>query len=694
MGVIETRSRLSELATSIPAFDYPIKIVASKLAKVIEVTFSRISSRSQSNCREFSFVTPIEFKAADGRIYYYNCKVPLYTDKWSCRVNRSVLESILGLSVWSLIKTNGDIELGDQCFKVFDLGDGDLPRARRLYCKWVTNESDLDQREPCCLLTGCETFGTRFDLSHDIATCHHRKPCGVLAPTGSDIVSVLAQDIFILFLREALKLINTPDGNISLEDRETSFRARNSFVQELREAFEKERIGSERDSLICILPELQKRALLPEVTITNSSVRGQVENLIKDGKWDKAFDVVEWIFILSEPKSLQSSMVELGYILFRALMEPDASIKRLATTRIAQITAEADNLRRGQLFKVPDTAIHPIQATLWKGFCEQMNWLASTIQRFGNGDVSSLPVTHSMEHVRWEPTCSSTGLTYGMNCERAPEDTTHETAILRLWFNISMGRKDDVRAQCELCLDWLVQNGHDFLLEWLIVHYIRTCIVWHRNVETCIAWNRNVEELVFMIQHATKKRYWKAISCIARHESTIDKLYVVWDIAIEKLTQQGDTHAVAALLDGNGPAENQRRQKLALFFAAEYDKVEIASYALRKGVSADERSEEGDTPLTISSYHRSHNVAQLLIDSGADINGISVNHYGMTALMLAVQNRDLFLVKYLLNRGADIHIRNSDADDALDLAHGSIQEPWPEGVNVLTAAATTLRNGC
>lgn len=60
------------------------------------------------------------------------------------------------------------------------------------------------------------------------------------------------------------------------------------------------------------------------------------------------------------------------------------------------------------------------------------------------------------------------------------------------------------------------------------------------------------------------------------------------------------------------------------------------------------------TPLIIASYHGHIWVAEELIKAGADVN--SVDKYGRTALLNAVQNRSADLINALIKTGADINM--------------------------------------
>jgi ankyrin repeat protein len=66
-------------------------------------------------------------------------------------------------------------------------------------------------------------------------------------------------------------------------------------------------------------------------------------------------------------------------------------------------------------------------------------------------------------------------------------------------------------------------------------------------------------------------------------------------------------------------------------------------------------------------------VAQFLVINGANVNSTSLN--GSTPLMMAVQSGNEQLVKFLLDSGADLQIRNTQGFSAIDIAE-IYEKPW------------------
>lgn len=107
-----------------------------------------------------------------------------------------------------------------------------------------------------------------------------------------------------------------------------------------------------------------------------------------------------------------------------------------------------------------------------------------------------------------------------------------------------------------------------------------------------------------------------------------------------------------------------------------YNPAERIKQLLAYGANPDMKDESGFTPLHICSRNgweadkkkswKGHkDIAEILINAGADINSISID--GFTPLYLAARNGNLDIVKLLISKGA-IHIGCTDNDYPIDKA--------------------------
>ena len=81
----------------------------------------------------------------------------------------------------------------------------------------------------------------------------------------------------------------------------------------------------------------------------------------------------------------------------------------------------------------------------------------------------------------------------------------------------------------------------------------------------------------------------------------------------------------------------------------------------------------GWTPLQYACTRGHLEVAQFLVANGAKVNALSPNN--STALMMSVMSGNEYLVKFLLDTGADLKIRNQQGLTAIDFADIYVK-PW------------------
>ena len=92
---------------------------------------------------------------------------------------------------------------------------------------------------------------------------------------------------------------------------------------------------------------------------------------------------------------------------------------------------------------------------------------------------------------------------------------------------------------------------------------------------------------------------------------------------------------------------------------------ETALMLIDQGVDIEARDRAGGTPLLRAVERGDHELVQLLVDYGADVNASDVRR-GATAVHRAVARRDLDLIRYLLSHGAYINARDRYGSTPLD----------------------------
>jgi ankyrin repeat protein len=150
---------------------------------------------------------------------------------------------------------------------------------------------------------------------------------------------------------------------------------------------------------------------------------------------------------------------------------------------------------------------------------------------------------------------------------------------------------------------------------------------------------------------------------------------------------RGDANSVKTLLD-KGADVNARDMdgNTALDWAAGQGYVEIVKLLLDRGADVNVKDKMlGFTPLMTATRSGHTEIAKLLLDRGADVNVVSGAvafswtsfdgsrsesgvRGGWTALMIAAQYGYVDIVKSLLERKADINLKDANGDTALKLA--------------------------
>ncbi len=123
----------------------------------------------------------------------------------------------------------------------------------------------------------------------------------------------------------------------------------------------------------------------------------------------------------------------------------------------------------------------------------------------------------------------------------------------------------------------------------------------------------------------------------------------------------------------------------ALALACLFHQMEVVKYLLRAGaaVNAPIRNIERWAPLHVALNVRNLEMVRLLLNHDADPNVRA--HNGYTPVHLAAQNGDIEILRLLLFYGADIEVKTEDGRTPLDLAQEASQV---EAVKLLKSGIT------
>jgi len=101
--------------------------------------------------------------------------------------------------------------------------------------------------------------------------------------------------------------------------------------------------------------------------------------------------------------------------------------------------------------------------------------------------------------------------------------------------------------------------------------------------------------------------------------------------------------------------------------AVEGKSVDIALLLIKRGANVNAKSKNGSTPLHLASYYGFKNLAEVLIQNGADVK-IKTDDLGMTPLHSAAHRCHFEIAKLLLDKGAEINAKDKEGNTALHRA--------------------------
>lgn len=615
-------------------------------------------------------------------------------------------EAILGLYIWSIKRANHDLDKvpQDLFFKVFQIKDKNAHQTRLLLQKWSNNAQIIDgNHEPVNALKDCQTFGYPKIQSEQQASNN-----GVSIMVSSTLEMLAAQDIYTYILFSVLTHLANIGGETCVSGADkNNFRVSNDRVDTLASRFQNFGLGDSVEGLLCILPALYSRKLLPEISIDSLEVRQQMENLIKEQNHYRAFAMSEWLGCLDDYGNVERSLIQYGFLCLRGLMNPDYEMRRLAIERIVAIV---NSTHDGHALTFDSTYLRDISSVpsfeWWENFRNEMHCMATCISQYQtkyNPEQRTIQSLGEME--RQLRLVSSTNSPYS-NLVAAIEC---HNAFLGLWFGSDGWVMSNNEFAYHRVLDWLIRRKHMNILEWLIMRLIND-----------VSPRFNEEKIAEMMSYANRKEYNEVIRMLALHSKEGHLRYHV----ISNLASKGDLQTLEKLFScWNDHETLMTARELAFLSAAENKHLQILEVSVQKGVDVDvsdsnqetalmkaaaqddvdgiilllalgavleKRNNSQDTALIVAAEAGNLRCVEHLVEAGANIN--ATGHGGSTALMGAVRARSLSTIEYLLSRNADIHIQDYGQATALDAAiYAGWQGPWIEGCTILENAGA-VRN--
>lgn len=667
---------------------------AKDLTRALEKTMTLVTSWSDTSLHRRVFLIPVDAKAKKSSEVSQStkeCVMSPSTDKRTWEM-KPTLKHVLGLYVWSLIRQNPEAAFKKDHFRVCSFDKQNPTRSRLIYHRWFSLPMRPDSSRSLTYLNGCDTFG-----SESIETSNRSPHSEELEKTTSDLSMLAAQDIYVHFLWQMLDEIRFIGGTTEIVDVEFWAEGRNSRIDELAEVFSECGLGSHRDGLVCILPVLADRRLLPELSIGSSAMRVQLDELTGRGNWTNAFSLMDWLTALADPDDVERSLVEYGFFCVQGLMNPEIEKKSgLSMDRIIEFV-RSDRLDLVQCLNTRD--LHGIQfpenPEWWLKFRRQIGWMAWHIAQTDD------KILKLLKHEIQKPSNSSF-IWDELSGDHVGDDIG-QGSLLDLWMVLFSGRQVPHELS-QRAIDWLVLNGRDVILEWITM-------AWTANQDPIHSHDSTRD----IIMYTAKRGYNLVVSFLVRHGLDKEDHRRGADSAMATLASEGAVSAVQMLLSCGTSDAVERWESITLHCAAEHGQVNVIELMVRQHCDVDVQDENGvtalmkavtkgnfeatqlllthdanmeiqsaysETALVIAVANRQTELVELLVNHGADVNAPGSD--GMTPLTEAARKQNLRLLQFLLDHGADVHSRDKNGHTTMQLAmYAGLHGPWEEGCNFL-----------
>lgn len=640
--VIETRTRLAELTSTtqneanVAWDDLPIRMVAQKLAETINLTMDQMSSWGVDFGTSFQFKLPFECMSslsewsvpAQG---VYLVEVVREGDVLRWKVDVNELEAIIGLWTWSLYKSDTKWHHPRRRLVGLNQGESVKKETYRYFHKWIFRQRDA-----------------RVEYSHTIDTpdcllgigtgdCHGDNEILVMT-TENDLEVMAAQNIYTRFLFSVVERVDNLATDVDLiPGLQNSFIAQNSHVNDLVYCFESCSLGSREDALLCIIPVLKDRNILPKLSADSANIRKHIEDLVKSKDWSKAFRMIEWICQRSDGAEFEYSLYELGNLCRRALLDTDKAVQQTGLACLFGIFGPdiREEFLRTQRIKAPWSWSVPLDdQQIWSSFQKQMGWLAWRISRNipGMDWIQAALKTHNAPD----------------NLEMlfaAQQDTRNPVVgahAIEEWLTLNhtkfereFGSTEDTEGYA-----WALHRGCFALLYFLLERWIEMSSDCPTLIEhaICVTARNGSEWGIELLQ----KRSVDIDATTPYNVSALMEVVVAEDFEAAQLLL---THG--ANPNGNDAAPDKR----PLTLAAHLGLTNIAELLVRHGATVDILDPHGTSPLYMASIQNHFDTVRMLASYGADLN-IDINGRPLHASV--TQNR-IEMVELLLELGADMN---------------------------------------
>jgi ankyrin repeat protein len=707
--LIHTRARLAELTSSsnegltVAWDDIPIRQVAQNLAKAIEMTMDLVTTSWDINLGKmftFNLLTgcrKTSSQSSDPVIEEYCILLLRGSDTMRWKIDVNELEAILGLWVWSISKANKkapDFRL----HRLVGLGKDDSQKEETdlYFQKWIFRQTEVTMVNSGKMDFSSQLFG--------FASNKHSYGADTLAvKVDSSLEVMTAQDIYIQFLRQVFGFLKELGGDVDITlGPNSSFLAQNSRINELVHCIETCDLGTREEALLCIVPTLNSRGLLPELAGDSINVQKRTTAYIAEGKWKEALKLLVWLCQRSASDEFVRSAYELGYLCRQAILEGDEHGRQEGFKTMCELLKSDP---RAHFFKSKGSK-RPTgwmnsssNEEWWKFFSKQLGWIAWHACR--NVQASNWMQPH------FEAIGASEHLSPSAGAGLQDSDSEQNIRTLQQWLTypsieIEFDRRFPAEED-EMALNWAICTQNHALLYFFLVQWtelskempILAHVAYSFAAKSDCSWAiqvlrrhgadieaENYDGLTVMIRLILDHDL-DAVRLLLAHGTSVNGSSQANKIRpLEAAAQEGLNDLVILLLEQGAALESSGQGMYsALYWATAEQNLDTVSLLLDRGADINTLGLGYATPLHTAVLNQNVQMVELLLKKGSRLNG--QDHSGQTPLILASARPSTEIVRLLVTAGANATIEDHAGMTALDRAR---QNDHTEAVSILEAA--------
>ncbi|KAJ6133278.1 hypothetical protein N7471_008493 [Penicillium samsonianum] len=657
--LIRTRTQLAKLTTSsrhsldVDWNGMPIRQMAYNLTQTIESTMDLMSSWGVDLGKTFEFRLGVKCKeASPGSVTQapgtYSIGLMRCGDALRWKLDSSELEAILGLWTWSLYKSDENWRNSTLC-RLIGLSEDEASREETFlyFHKWIFRQTEARLVPSAGYDNSSRLFSFEpKDVSYDGKVLAVR--------TDNDLEAMVAQDIYIQFLKEVFINLRDLGGDVDvIPELQDSFLASSTRIDDLIRCFENNKLGSREDALLCIVPVLRYRRLLPDLAADSAKVRARRERLIAKGDWKNAFTLLRWICQRSEGSEFERSVYELGFLCRRAFLNTNKHVRKEGLEQTcALLTSDLRDEFLQAHKNVPPLhrSVSQDRIEWWNSFSRQLGWIAWNISTNVPGMTSCQSILRSLNVPE--------DLQGSHDQNQDPDAIQKGVHALRDWLtlhNLDNIEREGYGEDETIGFEWIIRNNFHALLHFLLLRWVEL-----------------YEDLPILVRMgyslAARARSERALDILRRQGADIETIDPDNRSALTDLAFTHDLEGSRLLLqNGADPNGNMQQLKISsLGIAAHEGYDDIAALLLQYGANIEIPDQMGHSPLHWAAKNNHPDTVRLLLSHGAEIDPIGYDQ--STPLLSAAMNDQVQMAELLIKEGANVNARGQYGKTAIMLS--------------------------